>query len=65
MDFAMDDLGQLCNLLRSEFIERSVSCQIRHGRRQAHRDLKRTAKQIGLTISPGVLARADKVNKYF
>jgi hypothetical protein len=55
MDFAMGDLGQLRDLLKSEFIERSVSCQIRHGCRQAHRDPMRTVKQIGLTIPPKVL----------
>jgi hypothetical protein len=58
MDFAMGDLGQLYNLFKSEFIERSVSCQIRHDRRQAHREPMRTAKQIGVTIPPNVLARA-------
>jgi len=61
MDFAMGNLGQLSNLLKSEFIERSVSCQIRHGCRQAHRDPMRTVKHI--TIPPSVLARADKVIK--
>jgi hypothetical protein len=55
MDFAMGNLGQLRDLLKSEFIERSVSCQIRHGCRQAHRDPMRTVKQIGLTIPPKVL----------
>ena len=35
MLFAMGNLGQLRNLLKSEFIERSVSCQIRHERRGA------------------------------
>jgi hypothetical protein len=63
MDFAMGNLGQLRNLLESEFIERSVSCQIRHGCRQAHRDPMRTAKHIDFTIPPSVLARADKVIK--
>ena len=54
MDFAMNDLAGLRNLLELEFIEASWPCQIQHDRRQV-RERKPTVKQIGLTFSQWLL----------
>jgi hypothetical protein len=63
MDFPMDNLVELTNLLKSKSIEQSWCCQIRYNGGNLTNHLRKTGEQIGVTIPPNLLARTDKVVK--
>ncbi len=53
MDFAMDNLGQLPNLLKSKFIQGDRSCQIRHNGSQlsVERKMKKITSLIAVILT--------------
>jgi hypothetical protein len=61
MDFAMDNLGQFTILIESKSIEPLWFCQIQHNNDKPTNNRRKPAKQIGLTIPPNMLARAERV----